>query len=168
MRSTTTMPRDKTDAEETLTGRCIAPGLGMGRAWVVGDVLNCGGAPSAIGVGEVDRELARLKECLDATLAELDQFALRIEAEFDSTLAGVFRAHGEMLRDLFMTGEFEQELRASLLTAEAIVRRVLKRWYQKFEAVENPTIRQRADDLLDLGRNIVRRLRGEQNAGLDA
>jgi phosphoenolpyruvate-protein phosphotransferase len=140
----------------------------MGRAWVVGDVLNCGGAPSAIGVGEVDRELARLKECLDATLAELDQFALRIEAEFDSTLAGVFRAHGEMLRDLFMTGEFEQELRASLLTAEAIVRRVLKRWYQKFEAVENPTIRQRADDLLDLGRNIVRRLRGEQNAGLDA
>jgi phosphoenolpyruvate-protein phosphotransferase len=45
---------------------------------------------------------------------------------------------------------------------------MLKRWYQKFEAIENPTIRQRADDLLDLGRNIIRRLRGEQNAGLES
>jgi len=71
-----------------------------------------------------------------------------------------------MLRDLFASGEFERELRASLLTAEAVVRRVLKRWYQKFEAMENPAFRQRADDVLDLGRNIIRRLRGDQDAGL--
>jgi len=39
-----------------------------------------------------------------------------------------------MLRDLFASGEFERELRTSLLTAEAAVRRVFARWYQKFEA----------------------------------
>jgi phosphoenolpyruvate-protein phosphotransferase (PTS system enzyme I) len=32
--------------------------------------------------------------------------------------------------------------------------------------LDNPTFRQRADDVLDLGRNVVRRLRGEQAAGL--
>ena len=32
-----------------LVGRGIAPGLGMGRAWVVGDVLKCTGATEAIG-----------------------------------------------------------------------------------------------------------------------
>ena len=65
-------------------------------------------------------------------------------------------------------GEFERELRASLLTAEAVVRRVLRRWHQKFEKLENQTLRQRADDVLDLGRNIIRRLRGEPLAGFMA
>ena len=56
----------------------------------------------AILANQVDDELARLKTCLDETLAELDHYAQRIEAEFDSALAGIFRAHGVMLRDLFL------------------------------------------------------------------
>ena len=153
-------------AEIKLAGRSIAPGLGMGRAWVVGDPLKCSGSPSAIDVTEIDAELARLAHSFQETLAELDQYARRIELEFDSALAGIFRAHGEMLSELFTSGEFERELSASLLTAEAVVRRVLQRWYHKFKALEDQTLRQRADDVLDLGRNIIRRLRGEQNAGL--
>ena len=155
-------------AEARLSGRSISPGLGMGQAWVVGDVLKSSGPPAAIGRDDVDGELVRLAQAVDETLAEIDQYAQRIEAEFDSTLAGIFRAHGEMLRGLFASGEFERELRASLLTAEAVVGRVLQRWYRKFEAMENQTLRQRADDVLDLGRNIIRRLRGEQDAGLKA
>ena len=168
MESTSVTLSGAPQAGTVLSGRCIAPGLGIGRAWVVGDELKCGGKSGAILANQVDDELARLKTCLDETLAELDHYAQRIEAEFDSTLAGVFRAHGVMLRDLFLTAEFEQELRTSLLTAEAIVRRVLKRWYQKFEAIEDQSLRQRADDLMDLGRNIIRRLRGETDAGLAA
>ena len=151
-----------------LSGRSISPGLGMGRAWIVGDVLKWSGPPAPIRPNEVDRELARLLQSFEETAAQLDEYAHRIEAEFDSTLAGIFRAHGEMLRDLFKSGEFERELRASLLTAEAVVGRVLLRWYRKFEAIENPTLRQRADDVLDLGRSMIRRLRGEQNSRLDA
>ena len=37
-----------TNLETTLTGRSIAPGLGMGRAWVVGDLLTYGGDPRTI------------------------------------------------------------------------------------------------------------------------
>ena len=73
-----------------------------------------------------------------------------------------------MLRELFVSGEFERELRTSLLTAEAVVRRVLQRWYQRFATLENQTLRQRADDVLDLGRNMIRRLRGEQEVGFRA
>ncbi|MCE9547490.1 MAG: hypothetical protein K8T25_18615, partial [Planctomycetia bacterium] len=152
--------------EVCLTGRSIARGLGMGRAWVVGDLLKFSGPPTSIGETDVDEELARLEQAFDATIAELDQYAMRIEDEFDSTLAGVFRAHGEMLRDLFASGEFEREIRSSRVSAEAAVRQVLQRWYQKFEAINNPAFRQRADDVLDLGRNIIRRLRGIHESGL--
>jgi len=140
----------------------------MGRAWVVGDVLKWSGPHTPISQNDVDRELLRLSHSFEETLAELDHYAKRIEVEFDSALAGIFRAHGQILRELFASGEFERELRASLLTAEAVVRRVLQRWYQKFKRLENQTVRERADDVLDLGRNLIRRLRGEHEAGFKA
>ena len=73
-----------------------------------------------------------------------------------------------MLRSLFASGEFERDLRASLLPAEAVVRRVLERWYEKFKSLENPLLRQRADDVLDVGRNIIRRLCPALDAGLQS
>ena len=158
-----TMGRDQ--PEVGLMGRAIAPGLGMGRAWVIGDVLKGSGAPEAISPNDVEHELVRLKQSVEETLAELERSASRIEFEFDAALAGIFRAHGMMLRDLFASGELERELRSSLLNAETTVRRVFHRWHEKFEALENPTFRERADDVLDLGRNIIRRLRGVEDAG---
>jgi phosphoenolpyruvate-protein phosphotransferase len=156
------------ESEATFTGRSISPGLAMGPAWVVSDPLHWGGPPTSIGKDDIENELIRLRRSFEETLAELDHHAQRIEGEFDAALAGIFRAHGEMLRSLFASGELERELRESLLTAEAVVGRVLQRWYRKIEAIENQTLRQRADDVLDLGRNIIRRLRGEQGAGSQA
>jgi phosphoenolpyruvate-protein phosphotransferase len=156
------------ESEATLTGRSISPGLAMGPAWVLSDPLDWGGPTTSIGKDDIEKELTRLRHSFEETLAELDQYAQRIEGEFDAALAGIFRAHGEMLRSLFASGELERELRESLLTAEAVVGRVLQRWYRKIEAIENQTLRQRADDVLDLGRNIIRRLRGEQGAGFEA
>ncbi len=152
--------------ETTLTGRSIAPGLGMGRAWVVGDLLTYSGDLRTIGAHEIDGELSRLTTSFEQTLAELQVYAERIEAEFDSVLAGVFRAHSAMLRDLFASGEFEKEMRASLITAEAAVRRIFQKWHQKFREMENQTFRERADDLLDLGRTLLRRLLNEGEVSL--
>ena len=78
-------------AEVTLSGRSISPGLGMGRAWVVGDVLKWTGPSVPIAQKDVAGELLRLTHSVEETLAELDQYAKRIEVEFDSTLAGIFR-----------------------------------------------------------------------------
>ena len=154
--------------EALFTGRGIAPGLGLGRAWVVGDVLKCSGAVQTIGSAEIERELGRLKQSVEETVAELDRSAARIESEFNATLAGIFRAHSALLRDLFTSGELERELQTSMLTAEAAVRRVFNRLYKQFEAVPNPTLRERADDVRDMGRNVIRRLRGTGDTGLQA
>jgi phosphoenolpyruvate-protein phosphotransferase len=156
------------DSETTLSGRGIAPGLAMGPAWVVSDPLTWSGPTTAIRKHELDKELTRLTRAFQEAMAELNQNAQRIEGEFDAGLAGIFRAHGEMLRSLFASGEFERELRESLVTAEAVVGRVLQRWYRKIEALENPTLRQRADDVLDLGRNIIRKLRGANEVGFQS
>src|SRR5580698_2179304 len=150
--------------EVRLSGRSIAPGLGMGRAWVVGDVLYYDGTQPTVAPEEVGPEWDRLRQAFEETFSELELSAKRIESEFDSALAGIFRAHGTMLRGLVDSGEFENELKNSSLAAETAVRRVLNRWYKKFKALENQTLRQRADDVLDLGRNIIRRLRGDTSS----
>ena len=67
------------ESETRLSGRSISAGLGMGRAWVVGDVLKWGGPPAPIGQDDVDGELVRLAHSVEETLAELDQHAGRIE-----------------------------------------------------------------------------------------
>jgi phosphoenolpyruvate-protein phosphotransferase len=156
------------ESEATFAGQCISPGLAMGPAWVINDPLHWGGTTSSIGKDDIEKELIRLRHSFEETLAELDQYAQRIEEEFDAALADIFRAHGAMLRWLLASGELERELRESLLTAEAVVGRVLQRWHRKYEAIENQTFRQRADDVLDLGHNVIRRLRGEQGAGFQA
>jgi len=168
METTSTKRTGVPPSERKLTGLGIAPGLGSGPAWVVADVLKWSGPPTSIGQKDVDGELIRLAHSIQEALVELEQYAKRIEAEFDSELAGIFRAHGEMLRSLFASGEFERELRASLETAEAVVRRVLQRWYRNFKGLANRSFQQRADDVLDLGRNIIQRLRGEQRADFQA
>src|SRR4029077_16536660 len=106
------------------------------------DPLHWGGPTTPIGEDDVEKELTRLRYSFEETLAELDQRDRRIEGEFGATLAGIFRAHGEILRSLFASGELERELRDSLLTADTVVGRVLQRWYRKIEASGNQTFRQ--------------------------
>ena len=57
METTSATATGPTLSEVKLSGRGIAPGLGMGQAWVVGDLLNWNGPPTRIGLNNVDGEL---------------------------------------------------------------------------------------------------------------
>jgi len=64
-----------------------------GQAWIVGDVLKFSVAPQEIDPHAVDGELLHLQNSYEETLAQLDQHAKRIEAEFDSTAGRRVSAH---------------------------------------------------------------------------
>jgi phosphotransferase system enzyme I (PtsI) len=148
-------------AEVTLTGLRVAPGLGMGSAWVVGDRLECRGDAHRIAPHEVEREWSRIRVAFDQTRAELQEAARRVEEQFNSHLADIFRAHEMILDSLLSSTEFVQELQGSLVNAEAVVRRIFRRWQEKFHSLAGETFQQRADDLADLGRKVLRHLEGE-------
>ena len=95
-------------SEVRLSGRSISPGLGMGQAWVVGDVLKWSGPPATIGQNDVDGELVRLahasrKRWPTRSIRKAHRSGVRFHARRDLS------AHGEMLRGL-ASGEFEREL----------------------------------------------------------
>jgi phosphoenolpyruvate-protein phosphotransferase len=130
------------------------------------DLLKSAPDPAAIARDQIAGEWSRILTSFEQTRRELDDSALRIEEQFDAALAGIFRAHGMMLDGILSSGEIERELE-SLVGAEAAVRRVFRRLHERFMALKGPTLQQRADDVADLGRRVLRHLRGVDGSSLE-
>src|SRR5436190_12492290 len=130
-----------------VTGSRIAPGLGMGSSWFVGQTPEH--AVRRIEERDVDPELHRIHVAFDQTRAELREAARRVEEQFSAELGRIFRAHEMMLDGMRSSPEFRQELQASLINAEAAARRVFGRWQEKFRSLKDESLRQRADDITD-------------------
>src|SRR5438094_10264293 len=150
----------------TFTGAAISPGVGMGSAWLVVDLFKSDGDPATITRDQIAGEWSRILTSFEQTRRELEDSALRIEEQFDAALAAIFRAHGMMLDGILSSGEIERELE-SLVGAEAAVLRVFRRLHERFMALKGSTLQQRADDVADLGRRVLRHLRGVDGSSLD-
>ena len=154
--------------ELTLKGTRISPGLASGTVWVAGDILDCSAEMHRIEPHQVDAEMERVRRAFVQVEAELEESARRVSEQIDPSLAEIFRAHRLMLESLLSSNEFEEELRRSLTSAADAVKRVFRRWEAKFAAIQDETLRQRADDIVDLARRVLRQLEGADAFGLAA
>lgn len=164
--ATNTSGLRKSPSEIILRGNRISPGLASGAVWVSGDILDRVAEAYRIEPDQVEAEMERIRRAFGHVEAELEEAALRLSEQIDPTLADIFHAHHLMLENLLASNEFEMELRGSLSSASEAVKKVFRNWQAKFAAIENETIRQRADDILDLARRVLRRLEGTDAFGL--
>ena len=149
-------------------GTRISPGLASGTVWVAGDILDCSAEPHRIEPHQVDAEMERIRRAFVQVKTELEESARRVSEQIDPSLAEIFRAHQLMLESLLSPNEFEKELRGSLTSAAEAVKRVFRKWEAKFAAIQDETLGQRADDILDLARRVLRQLEGADAFGLAA
>jgi phosphoenolpyruvate-protein phosphotransferase len=154
--------------ELSLRGTRISPGLASGTVWLAGDILDCSAEIHRIEPHQVESEMERIRWAFVQVERELEESARRISEQLDPSLAEIFRAHQLMLESLLSSDEFEKELRESLMSASEAVKRVFRKWEAKFAAIEDKTLRQRADDILDLARRVLRQLEGAHAFGLAA
>src|SRR5262245_59546357 len=154
--------------ELTLKGTRISPGLASGTVWVAGDIVDCSDETHRIEPHQVDVEMERIRRAFAQVEAELEESARRVSEQIDPSLGEIFHAHQLMLESLLSSHEFEGELRGSLVSAAEAVKRVFRRWEAKFVAIQDETLRQRSDDILDLARRVLRQLEGADAFGLAA
>jgi phosphoenolpyruvate-protein phosphotransferase len=155
-------------AELSLRGTRISPGLASGTVWVAGDILDCSAETHRIEPHQVEAEMERIRRAFVQVEAELEESARRVSEQIDPSLAEIFRAHRLMLESLLSSNEFEKELRESLTSAAEAVKRIFRKWEAKFAAIQDETLHERADDILDLARRVLRQLEGADVFGLAA
>jgi phosphocarrier protein FPr/phosphocarrier protein len=139
----------------SLTGVLAAPGLAIGRAAYLS------GPEPAItneGAGEAI-ERGRLTQALDLVRHALDAAGTQAAAAGDQARAGILSAHLAVLDDPGLQQSAFDDL-GDGKSAEAAWRDVLARQAEALVATGDPRMAERAADLLDLQRRVVRSLSG--------
>ena len=150
-----------------LNGLPVSPGLASGKAFLFQDIFEREVRVYSIEPHQVDAEQARLQEAVVDVAGELKRAADLIESEIDSAVADIFRAHEMMLHDEEFLRDIRDEIERDLVNSERALQRVLRRLERKFGSKKDEMFRLRADDIVDLGRRLLRSLAGVRSHSLE-
>ena len=155
-----TLPKD----EITLFGIPASPGVAHGQVFRFlheeVEVLN-------YEVKEEDhpKEIARFKEALSITSEQIKEIREGVAINLGEKEAGIFDAHLMVLEDKALIDDVEKEISSTGDNVEQCLHRVSQRYYDYFNELEDVYLRERASDLKDISRRLIRNLIGATAAG---
>lgn len=150
-------------AGQTLVGVAASPGFAIGHVHHLRDAL---GPPPERTAQDPDRERERLAEGLAAAREAIEHDREVVAGRAGRAEADIFDAHLALLDDEAMLDPAHQAIGGGS-TAE-------RAWYdaaelvaERYRSFDEPLLRERAADVLDVGRRVIRALTGEQSPGAD-
>jgi phosphoenolpyruvate-protein phosphotransferase len=150
-----------------IAGRSISSGLAIGKAFVYREQLEALAGPSEIEDHQIEEELRRIDQALEIVAEDLRVSARLIEADTSAKLGAIFAAHEAMLQDPQLRKEIHALVREELISAAHALARVFRRWERQFRKMTEEVHRQRADDVADLGRRLLREMAGIKTTSLE-
>ena len=117
---------------------------------------------------ELDAEVARFEASLVATRQEIQELQERLSAAAGAVDAGIFDAHLLVLEDPSLIDEVSRGIRKEKHNAEFVFQGVSHRYTKTLAAIDDPYLRERAVDLEDVSRRIIRHLLGKSGQRLTA
>ena len=115
----------------------------------------------------VDTELARLESAITQTSRKIKRDRDAIKSELGGQYAAIFDAHLAMLNDQKMRTELTAAVRDRNWWPEYAVSRTLRRYAKVFQSLDNH-ISQRAHDIYDIEKSLLRNLLGQRGETLAA
>ena len=143
----------------TLQGIGAAQGVAIGRAVVIANrALDVFRIP--IAADETEAEVGRLKSACSATQQQIQRTRAKASHLFGQELAAIFDAHSLLLSDRMFLDQVERRIVEEQVNAEWAVHETSRELAKRFSAIENPYLRERGQDLEDIGRQLLRVLQG--------
>ncbi|MEO8503235.1 MAG: phosphoenolpyruvate--protein phosphotransferase [Acidobacteriota bacterium] len=140
-------------------GLAAAGGIAVGRAvCMVTRAVEIYRFP--IADGELDAEVERLREAVRRTEQEIRRTQSGVVEELGQELAEIFDAHVLMLADQAFVERIVGRIRSEHANAEWVVHRTTEELIERFNQLDDPRMRERAEDLRDVGRYLLRMLQG--------
>lgn len=146
--------------EIRLHGIGVSPGISRGVALVLNDEDE---EPPIykISEDEIDGELARLESALLATREQILEMQERIAGAIGAKDAGIFDAHVLVVEDRMLLDEVAKMLREERYNIEYIFHRVALRYARSLSEIDDAYLRERALDIQDVTRRVIRNLTGK-------
>jgi len=149
-----------------LQGIAVSPGVTIGEALVL-DSEGFRIPRRFVERSAVDTELARLAHAIGETAGEMERNRDAIRAELGEQYAAIFEAHLAMLHDEKLQQELQTAVRDRNWWPEYAVSRTLRRYAKVFQSLDNH-ISQRAHDIYDIEKSLLRNLLGQRRETLAA
>jgi len=144
---------------QVLQGLGVSGGIAIGRAVYI---ETRGPEVYRLHVAEdqVESEVARLREGALHARNELQRIRARAEEDLGNDLAAIFDAHVLLLSDPNFLGRVEERIRTHQVNAEWAVAKTAEELDDRFAHMDDAYLRERSEDLTDVGRHLLRSLQG--------
>ncbi len=146
-------------------GIAVSPGVVIGSALVLGSedfrIPN-----QFVAEGAVEIELRRFRKAITAVCEEISENEKAAQEQLGHQYAAIFSAHLQMVQDPKLTGEVEELIQEKHHSPEFAASRVLRKYARVFENLGDSYLRERAADIYDLEKRILRHLLGSSREEL--
>lgn len=139
-----------------IDGLAGAPGVGIGSGMVVYPPADLDAVPDRK-VADIDAEVIALKAAVAGVQAEIQSLGERLSAHISAEEQALFDAYALMLSSESLVDKIIARIRDGNWASGAL-RETINEHARVFEDMNEPYLRERADDIRDLGRRILVRL----------
>jgi len=145
---------------EVIKGIPVSPGVVIGRAFVLDDVVDH--VPyHTVAVGDTADERARLDRAIEDVLHDLETDRDRAAEKLGTEPAKIFEFHLGLLRDKTLIEPIHTRIEDDHVTASYAVSEAFRGLAKRFRAMGSEVFRQKANDVLDLDRRLLGKLVGQ-------
>jgi phosphoenolpyruvate-protein phosphotransferase (PTS system enzyme I) len=114
-----------------------------------------------IDLSEIPGEIARFESALVQTRMQILEMQQKIAEAIGTKDAGIFDAHLLVVEDRTLIDEVLRKLETQQVNVEAIFHEVAARYAETLGQIDDPYLRERALDIQDVMRRVVRNLQGK-------
>ena len=148
-----------------LQGIAVSPGVAIGEALVL-DNEGFRIPRRFLPRDSISHEIQRLHDAISGVTEEIEKNRQRIAERLGEDYGSIFSAHSQMVNDPKLLNELDELIRDRHYSAEYSVSRVLRRYAKVFQSLEGPYMAERANDIFDIEKRLLRRLLGERREEL--
>jgi len=151
---------DSARPEIRFEGVGVSPGMACGKIHVVrddlDDVVRYRIAPS-----QVPDEIGRFETALIQTRMQILEMQQRIAESIGAKDAAIFDAHLLVVEDRTLIDEVLRKLETDLCNVEWVFQEVATRYAETLNKIDDPYLRERALDIQDVTKRVIRNLQGK-------
>ncbi len=150
---------------QKLQGIAVSPGVAIGEALVM-DTEGFRIPRRFVSRDAVEDELERLDAAILAAGTEIASHRETVSGELGEKYGAIFEAHLQMLQDSKLRRELEDMIRHRHYSPEYAVSRTLRRYAQVFQRLESSHLAERANDIFDIEKRLLRHILGRRREGI--